>query len=115
MLVILHRAYCTSSIPALVLPDVVQVQHERHDRSRRLRGQHCNFRRAVIRCVPRLEGLRPDDITDGERARDGGGGESPFRLAGTVGGSPVVDDWEGSDDGVDEVDADEEASGAAGR
>lgn len=89
----------------LVRKDVVQVQHDRHEGRGRLRREHGGFGRVVVWRVSGLESLRADDVADRERARNGGAGERPFGLAGAVGGGPVVDDGEWSNDGVNEVDA----------
>jgi len=104
-----------SSASPLVLEDVVQVQHDRHEGRGRLGREHGDFGRVVVWRVSSLESLRADDVADREQARNGGAGERPFGLAAAVGGGPVVDDGERSNDGVDEVDANKEAGGVFGR
>lgn len=107
---------CTSSIssvPPLIFPDIIQIQHERHDCSSCLRSQHRDLRRVIARGVSGLKSLRADDITNGERACDDGAGEGPFRLPATIGRGPMVDDGQRGDDGVYEIYAHEEACSVA--
>lgn len=68
----------------------------------------------VLGGIARTEGLGADDVADGEGAGDDGAGEGALGGSGNVDDGPVVKDGEGRDDGVDEVDASEDA-GAVGR
>ena len=77
-------------------------------RPRALRSQHGDLRWDELRCILRLECLRADDIADGETTRDERHGEDAFRVTCDVGCCPLVEDDEGCDDGVDEIDAGEE-------
>ncbi len=106
---ILKNTCSSPSMPPLILPNIIQIQHENYNSSARLRSQHCDLRRVVSRCVSGLEGLWANNITNRERACNSSAGERSFRLTATVGRGPMVDDGKRSDDGVYEINANEEA------
>jgi hypothetical protein len=91
-------------VAALVGPNVVQVQDKSNERAAGLGAHDGNLGRPKVGSIASLEGLRTDDIAEGEGAADDGGGEGSLGSAAKVGGSPGVKDGEGGDNGINQVD-----------
>ena len=98
------RRCCGLLIPPRVGPAIVDVQTDGHESASALGGQHGDLGGNKLRGIFGLERLRADDVTHGKSARDQGHGEDPFGLTGHVGGDPLVDDDQGSNNEIDEVD-----------
>lgn len=96
-----------STVPALVLPHIVEEEDERKHGCRRLRREDCNLSRAIFRRISRLERLRADDVSDREGAGHERTGKRTLGMARAVGRRPLIQDRESGDDGIDEVNPNE--------
>lgn len=104
----LFLAFIRSARTPPILPYIIQKQHKRQGARRCLRGQHGDLRRAILWRIPRLEGLRTDDIAHGERASHERTGERALRVSGTVRHRPLVENGQRSDNRIDKVNANQD-------
>ncbi|GAB1205871.1 hypothetical protein APSETT445_004550 [Aspergillus pseudonomiae] len=70
---------------------------------------HSDLCRAILWRIPRLERLRADNITHGERPSHERTGECALRVSGTVGHRPLVENGQRRDDRIDQVNANQDA------
>lgn len=61
-------------IAAPVLPGIVDEQNHGYNGRRSLCGKDGDLSWSILWCISGLEGLRTDDVTDGERPGDNGCG-----------------------------------------
>lgn len=87
---------------------VVDEEGDGHDSSTGLGGHDSDLGRAVVGSISGLEGLGPNDVTNGEGTSNERSGDCSLGVAGDVGHGPLVDDGEGTGDGVDEIDTSKE-------
>lgn len=74
---------------ALVLPDVVHEEQDSGKGATSLGAHNGDLGGAVLGRVSGLEGLGTDDVTEGERSGDDGGGEGALGSSAKVGSSPL--------------------------
>lgn len=99
----------SGGVATLVGPGVVEEEEESGECTASLCAHDGNLGGSEIGSVGRLEGLGPDDVAEGEGTADDGGGECTLGGTAEVGGRPGVENGEGGDNGVDEVDTGEAA------
>lgn len=97
-----------------VHPDVVDKEEKGGEGAAGLGAHDSKLGGAELGGVAGLEGLRADDVAEGEGAGDEGGGKGALGAAGDVDDGPVVEDGQGRDNGVDEVDAGQDAGAVGG-
>lgn len=74
-----------------VLPGIVDEQYHGYNGRRSLCDKDSDLSRSILWCISGLEGLRTDDVTDGERPGDEGASKCALSVTGTVGHGPLVE------------------------